>query len=83
MQHARGVAQEMKMKRLLEFNEEDDQEFYWATNGKLYYLALFDIDQKLREQIKYNDDLSDSAHTALSDMREELHTIIKDYNLEI
>jgi hypothetical protein len=48
-----------------------------------YKLALFDIDNHLREQIKYNTELSDEQSATYQKIRTMLYDILKEYNLSL
>lgn len=72
------------MKAKLEFNLPEDQyEFDSCTNGLKYRMVLTDMDNMLRNQIKYNDKLSDDAQKAYEDCRTFLHDVLDGYNLRI
>lgn len=72
------------MKALLEFNLPEDQEqFTEAVNGTKWSCAVWEYDQYLRTQIKYNDNLSDDEHKAFEQAREKLYEIMNENNLSI
>lgn len=74
------------MKAVLEFEfPKDDVEFYWATNGAKMNLVLWKMDQWLRSQLKFpeNMDLSDDGYKALEKCREQLRGLIDEYNLDL
>jgi len=48
-----------------------------------YKLALFDIDNHLREQIKYNTELSDEQSATYQKIRDMLYSILNEYNLSL
>jgi hypothetical protein len=61
------------MKAILEFNLPEDQiDFDLAVKGTKYYSALWEMDQWLRSQIKYNDKLTDEQHAVYQVCRDEL-----------
>lgn len=73
-------------KAILEFdlNEPDDREAHKRAVKSLdLVLALWDIDQYLRSQIKYGDEieLTDEQFTTLDETREKLHSILREYNI--
>jgi hypothetical protein len=72
-------------KGILEFNlPEEDPEFADATNGSLYKFALSDIDQLLRNAMKYGcDQCEDNKYSAFEFIRKELHDILETRNLNI
>jgi hypothetical protein len=66
------------MKATIEFNLPEDQEdFNYATNGFNYYHALWEMDQWLRSEYKYN------GKEEMYEVREKLREIITDNNVKI
>ena len=66
------------MKATLEYNLPDDQEdFNYATNGFNYYHALYEFDQWLRSEYKYN------GKEDMYEVREKLREIILDNNVKL
>jgi len=66
------------MKATLEFNlPEDQEEFNHATNGFNYYHALWEMDQWLRSEYKYN------GKEEMYEVREKLREIILENNVKI
>ena len=66
------------MKAILEFNlPEDKEDFDFANNGINYYSALFDFDQWLRSEYKYN------GNEPMFEVREKLQQFINDNNIKI
>ncbi len=66
------------MKAVLEFElPEDKERFDFANNGFNYYMALYEMDQWLRSEYKYNDNES------MYKVREKLNQIINDNNVKI
>lgn len=73
-------------KAILEFdlNEPDDREAHKRAVKSLdLVLALWDMDQYLRSQIKYGDEieLTDEQFTTLDEIKEKLHQILSEYNI--
>ena len=74
------------MKAVLEFEfPKDDVEFYWATNGAKMNLVLWKMDQWLRAQIKFpeNMNLSDDGYEVLEKCREKLRELLDEYDLDL
>jgi len=66
------------MKATLEYNLPEDQEdFNYATNGFNYYHALYEFDQWLRSEYKYN------GKEEMYEVRNKLREIISDNNVKI
>ena len=58
------------MKATLEFNLPDDQDdFQDAVNGQKWRLMVWNFDQKLRSQLKYNDKLSPEQYKVYEEIR--------------
>jgi hypothetical protein len=66
------------MKAILEFNlPEDKENFDLANNGLNYYSALFEFDQWLRSEYKYNN------KEEMYEVRRKLNKIINENNIKI
>jgi len=66
------------MKAILEFNlPQDKEDFDYATNGFNYYMALYQMDEWLRGEYKYN------GNEPMYKVREKLNQIINDNNVKI
>lgn len=61
-------------KAILEF--EDRNELSFALEGRDWYLSMWDLDQWLRSEIKYNE-----KHDELQPVRDKLYEILQDYEL--
>ena len=73
-------------KAILEFdlNEPDDREAHKRAVKSLdLVLALWDIDQYLRSQIKYGNEteITDEQYKILEETRTKLHQILSEYNI--
>lgn len=71
-------------KAILEFdlNEPEDIEAHKRAIKSLdLVLALWDIEQYLRSQIKYNESLTQEAYDALEKVRDEYYAILNKYNI--
>jgi hypothetical protein len=68
------------MKATLTFDKED--ELMDAVNGYKYKLALWDLNQFLRSEIKHAD-LPTEEHYYAEKVREKLYDLINDYNLNL
>ena len=71
------------MKITLEFKDEDAEEALTALDGYKWKLALWDLDQYLRSQVKYNPDLTEQAYEALENCRYKISIILDEYNLKL
>ena len=75
------------MKGILEFNLDDsaDMEAYMrAVKSTKLAIALWDMDQYLRDKIKYApDSMSEEEYKALVKVREDFHEIMRDNNIDL
>jgi hypothetical protein len=74
------------MKATLEFdlNEQEDVTAHKrAVKALDMAVALWDIDQYLRTQVKYNEALSQEAHDAFESAREKFYEILNERNINI
>ena len=72
------------MKATLEFNLPDDQEdFQDAVNGLKWRLMVWDFDQKLRSQLKYNDKLSSEQYKVYEEIRDLLYQKMNEDGLSL
>ena len=71
------------MQAILKFNLPEDRDEYTASShGMNYALTCWDIDQKLREWLKYGHQF-ESADEALERVREVFHEIMDDHNIHL
>ena len=71
------------MKITLEFKDEDAEEALTALDGYKWKLALWDLDQYIRAEIKYNTDLTDQAYECLEKCRYKRGVLLEEYNLKL
>ena len=72
------------MKATIEFNLPDDQEdFQDAVNGQKWRLMVWDFDQKLRSQLKYNDKLSSEQYKVYEEIRDLLYQKMNEDGLSL
>lgn len=69
-------------KVILEFDPIEDREgMYSAINGWKYEKVIYDLDQHLRAEVKYNDNLSGEVADALDELRNKLREFLHDNGL--
>ena len=69
------------MKAILTFNlPEEESDFRLAVNGRDWYCAMWDIDNKIRSWLKYGHEFK-SADEALEAARDLIYDEIRDRNL--
>ena len=70
------------MEATLKYNlPEEQNEFESAINGWKWSIAIWEFDQHLRSQIKYNDKLSEGQCDTYQEIREKLWDVIRDKGL--
>ena len=69
----------------IEYNlPEEQSEFEEANNSGKYYSVLWDLDQYLRNFIKYPSDREDPIFTdAMAQVRNELWRLMNEHNLDL
>lgn len=71
-------------KIILEFDSvEEADDARDALDGYKWKLSMWDLDQSLREQIKYNDKLPSETAEVYEEVREKIRDILNDYNLKM
>jgi hypothetical protein len=71
------------MKAILEFSlPEEEDEHSLAVNARKYYTVLWDIDQQLRNKIKYSN-ASDDTIAAYEETRDLLWELLNDKGLDL
>lgn len=74
------------MKAILEFNfenEYDSTQYKRATKAYETVLSLWEIDQFLRNELKYNDKLSEEEYKVLEQVRNEFYNIINNNGVNL
>jgi hypothetical protein len=72
------------MKATLTFNlPEDNEEFNRAVKSADYYVCLFDFNQFIRRELKYNEQLSDIERSIFETIKEEFNGILTENGIEI
>ena len=68
----------------IEFDTEDNQQdIRDALDGYKWKMAVWDIDQKLRNDLKYNEKLSADVQEYLEKLRDEIRDVLNDYKLNM
>jgi hypothetical protein len=62
---------------------DDENDLLTAINGYKFKLALWDLDQFLRSELKYNDKLTSEQYDYAEMLRNKLHEFINDYNVTL
>ena len=62
---------------------DDENDLLTAINGYKFKLALWDLDQFLRSELKYNDKLTEEQYEYAEMLRNKLHEFINDFNVTL
>lgn len=62
---------------------EYQEEFETASNGYKWKLAMWNMDQWLRSQLKYRDDYKENEYETLEKCRDMLYEKCNEYNLKM
>ena len=62
---------------------DDENDLLVAINGYKFKLALWQVDQFLRSEMKYNDKLTSEQYDYAEMLRDKLHEFINDYNVAL
>jgi hypothetical protein len=68
-------------KVIIEFEDTDDA--MDALDGYKWKLTVYEIDQYLRNELKYNEKLSNLEYEFAEKTREQIIEILKDYSLNL
>jgi hypothetical protein len=68
---------------ILKFTEEEFEDARTALDGWRWKMAMQDLDQHLRNEIKYNEQLSADTDKAYEAIRDKIREILHDNNLNI
>ena len=68
---------------ILKFNEDELEDARTALDGWKWKMAMWDLDQWLRGEIKYNEKLSAEIDVAYQAVRDKIREILNDDNLNI
>jgi len=71
-------------KIILEFDSVEEQDDARdALDGYKWKLAVWDIDQHLRSELKYNDNIKGEVYDALEKVRDEIRDILEGYGIKL
>jgi hypothetical protein len=70
------------MKVIIEFTDEDAaSDAQVALDGSKWKFAMWELDQHLRNEVKYNEKLSSEVSEAYEKLRDKIREILSDSNL--
>lgn len=71
-------------KIILEFDSVEEQDDARdALDGYKWKLAVWDIDQHLRSELKYNDNIKAEVYDALEKVRDKIRDILEGYGIKL
>jgi hypothetical protein len=62
---------------------EDREEMESALNGAKWKMLVWDLDQHLRSELKYNDEITGEVYDALQKVRDHLHELKNESGLTL
>jgi hypothetical protein len=68
---------------ILKFKEDEFDDARTALDGWKWKHSMWDLDQWLRSEIKYNEKLSEERYDAYEAVRDKIREILNDDNLNI
>lgn len=68
---------------ILKFNETEHEEARTAIDGHKWKNSMWELDQWLRSEIKYNEKISGETDAAYQAVRDKIREILNDDNLNI
>lgn len=68
---------------ILKFKEDEFEDARTALDGWKWKIAMWDLDQHLRNEIKYNEKSSAETDRAYEAIRDKIREILHDSNLNI
>ncbi len=69
-------------KIILEFDSfEEQEEARMAIDGGKYKLVIWNLDQHLRSEMKYNDNLDEKVYDEFEQLRNKLRQLLGDHGL--
>jgi hypothetical protein len=69
---------------ILKFDSiEEAEDARTALDGYKWKLAMWDLDQHLRSEVKYNEKISGETDDAYEAVREKIREILESYNLNL
>ena len=71
-------------KIILEFDSfEEQEEARMALDGTKYKLVIWNLDQHLRSELKYNDNLDEKVYDEFEQLRDKLRQLLGDQGLRM
>jgi len=71
------------MKVTLEFNDDEKDELQTALDGYKWKLVSWDLNQKIRAYLKYDESLTDEQYDMVEKIKKDLFELLNEYNLKL
>lgn len=71
------------MKVTLEFNDDEKDELQTALDGYKWKLVSWDLNQKIRAYLKYDETITDEQYDMVEKIKTDLFELLNDYNLKL
>ena len=71
------------MKAILKFGDEEQDEFYRAVHATRMFTVMWELENTLRDWLKYENHNFKTPDEALDGVRDTLNRLLTDNNLEI
>ena len=71
------------MKVTIEFTDEEKDELQTALDGYKWRMVVWDLDQRLRAYLKYDESLTEDQDEMVGKIKKELYELLNDYNLKL
>jgi hypothetical protein len=68
---------------ILKFKEDELEDARTALDGYKWKMAVWDLDQYLRAELKYNENLPAHEDKVYEHVRDKIREILNDYNLNM
>ena len=71
------------MKVTIEFNDEEREDLQTALDGYKWKLVCWDLNQKLRAYLKYDESVTNEKYDMTEQIKRDLFELLDDYNLTL
>ena len=71
------------MKVTIEFNDDEKDDLQDALDGYKWKLLVWDLNQKLRTYMKYDETITEEQYEIVEKIKKDLFELLDDYNLNL
>ena len=71
------------MKVTIEFNDDEKEDLQTALDGYKWKLLVWDLNQKLRTYMKYDETITEEQYDIVEKIKKDLFELLDDYNLNL